>query len=1683
MGLKNNQLLNELNYNQSTKTALFSPDINYLQKAKGALRNALGIHPELNLKEIELKEDTRSQLFIEAKTNIFEAERKIGIFVRNTDQQKLDYLLILVPFPETGWALHDGFQVFKNLSAEVKSYTDLTLKNGCAVISYGIYDWNDEDIYSSSTGDIGKLNVGGTEISFIGYGLEDGLQIFGDYHAAGADSNLLQGFRHMATHDDGKAVEKPIIGKDVLAANNPSEVEIVFNQLTGWIDFEYWWEMTTPPKGFKTRDVGYMMGADLRMNIYKGDEGGTEYSNWMFRINPEGTPRLITLVYPEDSDSGFTPRYHLKTGHTIRIENGNGLNEALMNGKAYQVFNQLSLDFFFANCTVTAIAYEPFNWLSYSLSLIPNDGNEEEVVVGPFTLRKIDLNVDISYKEKSHLSLGISALTDFLGQVWKVHYRPKKLLKGALATPGGVKVGHLIDQIIPSGLPIHFDNFFITRAELSRSLRDASGTGGETAFNILLEGRVGLFSDALFLSELELSLKKPDSGASSGFIRGLLEMGPVALGFSAMRIGKSWILSAEAQIKEGGLNLTDLVDHLVKTLGVAVPEEIPDLELKSIGIQFDFSTYSLSINCITAWKVDFEDVPVLNGNHAAILNLQITGAKGQGRSASFMLNWNWEKPLSSNPELIYNVAGGTLLSKESKTFSFDVSAPDWTKPLKLSDLASDLNIPDLPLPVAGVTDTIFQVSQFSMNFTRPGNGFSVAWSRPFGAGLLVAEYEHGIRVLHPYRKKNPKMPARDRGVNVRWLGQNETDTIGLTDVVLLIGGGTVPTEFDNYFPTAAKEMLTFKELGFRYSKSNAASNVTFKAISTYRDGTEAFVTIQRGGQRGVVAGFIFGGKESSSQSISDALPFDNNTVLKSILDTVDAVLDHVELTHVIVSTVKSKKFRTPAFTDSTSQTPTVQGSTTGVSRPFGMEDISIDQGVGVGFKVRFGYHPLLSRFIKIKELYAQATLAKENIGFKIFIPETLSLDVGGGNGLALTQPSLEIKKGGSTALFNLGGNIELMLFGESIEVGGWLSLSTKGIYANLEIKELSLPPIPMIPGVHFEATTDESIYLLLGLNFQPPSINLGVQAPFYICTADPDVRNTGQAGFVLEIVKGAAHPKYLEFGLEKMNLMTAVEVFTGVNYFTQLAKEGSEAVGDALDGPFDDLSGGVEVGAEAVQGALEHIESVVSNVELQSVRFHWANNITYLPDGNIAMPGVGFRAGLEFLGWNAFASLNFSLGGTPGLEGHFETETFEIPGVIRIWGNGKGIKELPKGDAIQNPDTPLDYDDKPYFLEPGGPVLKVSTNSSPFIYADLHAELFGFLETDIHAEVGTNGFDFHFGIGAGEAVRADLGCHWWRDTGKFEAFGSIDVQLKGSLGPIIPGVSLTEFHLDTELNASVRLTADSESFRCAIDGSFEFQGAEIDMPELVLTVKFQSFEDLANVIWEHIKNLAEDIFEEFLLPIGEFIAKTAEEVVKIGKEAAEFAVDVAEEGIKKAGELLEKPVGLITDAADAAATTLVNSAEELSKLAEKTLKEASKLAEDAAKEIVEQAGKVAEAAVELANRVADEIVAIGEDIKQVASQAAKFVGQKAKEAIQYVSRKIEEAKRWAGERLKDAMALANQLYREADAIVNKLNKEIASLVNEIDEFANMIADFLESLVTDTFETAVDFISDPFDDWW
>ena len=1504
-------------------------------------------------------------------------------------------------------------------------------------------------------------------IDLQGYPLQNSLQIF---------CHALAGVTAMVTPDLRNQALLARIPENLLPPTNqePMVLEFRLNLAERWLVFEKWWNLPSPTEPEATTAVAVGQGTHFDL-----DDLTTSATYWLQALSTDNALIVSEAWIAAKSDTpktkaDFYPvRYHSRAPDQMALGAAGAALTTLLGSDGGGILTKLDRALP-ESVALLAYTFAPGEYIQLSFAAGDQaDGAAHVVKLGSVvSLTEVDFTVNLPIgNHQVPAALEMTGWATFFGERFRVHLQPWTLIEGGLADMDGVQLGQLVEQATDVSLPFGLASLTLTDAWIRCILDEETRSPQSTELRLRLSGTVDLVPGAIQLKAIALAFTHGADGGNDVSFTGEFRLGPIKLTTNVTYDTGDWIFSGAARADDKGIPLTELVDHLVHTFGATVPPETPDVNLSALTLTYRTATNALQIDALTNWLIP-DRVPVLGGSENMVrlaLTLGRDSSAG-GNQSSISIDWSLVK---NGHQLTANA----YLARETQHFSFDFSAPNPAEPVVLSDLTEELGLPDLPRPAAGVLDAIFQVSHFSLDYDHAAGHFATAWSRPLPGvgGLLLIEYD----------QTRSATADNSRQLDVSWLAEAE-ETIGIGDLFGLAGlsDGFGPLEDWlqlvglSHILNDIEDVLSFRQLGFNWVESGANDVITFTAISNFpqghynprgatarSNGTKAFVAIHRGQNQGVIAGLSLieepeaeaasGETQVAEPLLPDFLP----DGVQSFIETVLELLDGVTITHLLVSTVNSRAYRPPKYSPQ-QLGPGVADTSTPASTPFGNGFVALSPGLALGIRVSLGDNDLLRKLVDFDELEGHLTLG-QNFGLQCSIPKSVTLDAGGGASLMLTQPMLQLKTGAMGVEFDLGGALDVHLFDQVLNVQGWLSLSPEALLAHIKLEELPFDTpigIPGLLGVHFVVDKDNPMYADIGIQFEPPGADIGFQAAFYICSArGPAHDYHGSVTLVLEIVEVLPVPVYLRFAMDAINLVTILEAVTGINYFLRLADEALEAVDDEVDGDVADAAGSVSDGIQAVQDGLAHIEAIVSKVELEDASFHWALGIINLPDGTTALPGVGFEGKLTLFDWRAYALLEFSFDGMPGITGHFQTEPLEMGGTVKISGDGKGMPHKPQDadDTIED-----DAEDGEWYLKPGGPVLHLSTRSSPFLHANLHAELFGSTHADIKADVTDEGFEFDFDMASGDhtnGVSTHLNCHWWKDEGCFQASGDMGLHLHGTLGPIIPGLDFTEITLDTDLDGHVQLTVDSENFELILNGHFEYQGATLPIPELTIDYPIADLVHLVDTVWQHIKDLAHEIFEDFLAPVGEFIAEGAELVADVAVQAAHVVANVAGEATEEAKAIALKMDELTGGRLSAAADDAREEAERLKESAKAIVSGAAHAAEAFASDMVDAAHELADKALAVADEAMQAVEQLAAAAEKVFSDAVQYAEQLASEVGQAVTILLDNARRLAGAVVAAAWSTAADIAEQARLMVANIEHQIENLVQEIAELEHKIA--------------------------
>jgi hypothetical protein len=212
-----------------------------------------------------------------------------------------------------------------------------------------------------------------------------------------------------------------------------------------------------------------------------------------------------------------------------------------------------------------------------------------------------------------------------------------------------------------------------------------------------------------------------------------------------------------------------------------------------------------------------------------------------------------------------------------------------------------------------------------------------------------------------------------------------------------------------------------------------------------------------------------------------------------------------------------------------------------------------------------------------------------------------------------------------------------------------------------------------------------------------------------------------------------------------------------------------------------------------------------------------------------------------------------------------------LPGVLMIGGDSSGVPLPPSPPAPRQPASvaglgSLSLTHSGPLVAQGGPILALSSTSSPFLHGSAQITLFGSVSAAADMTIGLTGFSFAISVALAGAVNGGLNCVLAGPT-NFTASGNVAITIHGTVGPLTVNTihvgSITLPALDVATALDVRLNPQKFSMRFA--GYFSFEGASLRVPEFVLSAPPGSFADLPGIMLAQIQKFAHQIFVVQLL--------------------------------------------------------------------------------------------------------------------------------------------------------------------------------------------------------------------------
>ena len=512
-------------------------------------------------------------------------------------------------------------------------------------------------------------------------------------------------------------------------------------------------------------------------------------------------------------------------------------------------------------------------------------------------------------------------------------------------------------------------------------------------------------------------------------------------------------------------------------------------------------------------------------------------------------------------------------------------------------------------------------------------------------------------------------------------------------------------------------------------------------------------------------------------------------------------------------------------------------SLSGIPWPAGMPDITIshffyrdDNGVlefggTVDMTGGLPFDPLVSGIIlgllALSEPVNVRVSFDTEIGLNLagtqvmFSMKEIDVPVGGGDTLRIVKPTLTITINPlfKFVIVEVQADFPVTVLGQEIDSHLSMVVDNVEIEVGLDVTTpgMSLQAPPPIIGVHLD-----SFGLGMGLIFEPPGFALGVQGSFHIGEGASVVSlDDDTFAIVLDFEDEIPVPMYLSFYVPKLDIGTVLTVLTDLTVDVPIPIE------------FEDLS---------FTWNADPMEPIA------------------LPDGTFAKGGYGFSAYMDIFGLRAYADADISLN---GVTIDAVMAPVNLAGIFKLTGQGTAVsmKFDAQGNPIRNNFVPktaaeraaIDKAVSKEIVPAGGPMVHVSTASSPYVLIDAQLDFLGLSRDSFHLEVTDQGCVFDIVGTLLPLVTFDVHGHF-DSTSNFGAGGSITV---GFVNETIDlGLSSGPVTLDTYAKGSLDVSYDGQMVKAAFGFSFVFQGQTLEVAEFDLDVDTGPLND----IWSTVKD-------------------------------------------------------------------------------------------------------------------------------------------------------------------------------------------------------------------------------------
>lgn len=718
-------------------------------------------------------------------------------------------------------------------------------------------------------------------------------------------------------------------------------------------------------------------------------------------------------------------------------------------------------------------------------------------------------------------------------------------------------------------------------------------------------------------------------------------------------------------------------------------------------------------------------------------------------------------------------------------------------------------------------------------------------------------------------------------VEARWRS-TDGSSVGLEDILDVLGLEQMS------LPDGMDVSLVQVELLYDVSKQFA----TLSAKSN--DGTDAYLTAGKSeGKWAFVFGVNFnlqGGKLSSLPGIGSSLK------LADFLS--------VNLAGIMVASAEIKGYQPPALpslptVDSGGSTvmvpvqPINANSQLNVTRGFSvMADIDLAaQGSGDGVLGQ-----VLSVIPDLRLLF-QVTYSPTEAAYYAALSGNVNLPTNKDVILSINTAAVRFRQTLLGSVYQVMGSFRFNMFGESLTATLSAIFEPNGtaLAATIEADEDGLPGPPGLKGFHLY-----QLGLLMGMEVTPPSLTIAMQGKYQIGVGKSALNEVGLA---FQIIEKVPNPLYLSFYMEEAGFDELITLVT------------------------DKPASGILKSLQAVQG--------------YDLSFYWANQQVVLPDGSVALPGFGFGGMITIFGFGAFGEFVMITG--QGIKGSAQLSPIDLGGVLKVAGNGPGIKRLYEKvnddwKLVDNVKATKSLEGGNYkeqvIVKPGGPIIAFNALGDPMFLMSWDITLFDVVGQKVDVTISSKGITFTLTYKISNALLLAIECELQSWTA-FSAHAEFIMDLNFTIPSFkVFGVQVGNLKINSSLDAELKIALNPQQFLLEIDGDFDFQGTSLDLPKITLNASPSDLQKLPEWIVAQIQGNAENIFKD-VFNMADDLAKMIEMGIVTGVDnVAGVFKDAYQVGAQKAAELVKMAGGTAEDALDAISDVYDLGADELANIGE-----------------------------------------------------------------------------------------------------------------------------------------------------